>query len=61
MDNRLGVGALFESLLFAPFLQSAFGSANPFGQYGATLMAQSIVKNDGGFARLVDDAVGGAP
>jgi hypothetical protein len=60
MDHRLSVGALFESVLFAPVLQSAFGNANPLGQYGATLIAQSLAKNDRGFARLVDASLGTA-
>jgi hypothetical protein len=59
--NRITAGAFFESALLAPIVQAAFGASDPFGQYGATLIAQSIARADDRFARLVDDSLGTAP
>jgi hypothetical protein len=55
----MNVGVLFETVLLAPVLQSAFGSADPFGQFGSAIVAQSLAQRDGGFARLVQAAAGG--
>jgi hypothetical protein len=56
----MNAGVLLEAALLSPVLQSAFGNADPFGQLGSTLMAESLAQRDGGFARLVDSAVGGS-
>jgi hypothetical protein len=54
----MNAGVLFEATLLSPMLQSAFGDADPFGQLGSTLMAESLARRDGAFAQLVDAAVG---
>jgi hypothetical protein len=61
VDNRNTAGALVEVILLAPIVQTALGASNPFGQYGATLIAQSIARADGRFARLVDASLEAAP
>jgi hypothetical protein len=55
----MNVGVLFETVLLAPVLQSAFGNADPFGQFGSAIVAQSLAQRDGGFTRLVQAAAGG--
>ncbi|HXM06252.1 MAG TPA: hypothetical protein VN936_02250 [Candidatus Acidoferrum sp.] len=55
----MNAGVLLEAALLSPVLQSAFGNADPFGQLGATLMAESLARRDDAFARLVERAVGG--
>jgi hypothetical protein len=49
---------LFEATLLSPVLQSAFGNADPFGQLGSTLIAQSVARHDDAFARLVRAELG---
>jgi hypothetical protein len=56
----MNAGILFEAALLSPVLQAAFGNADPFGQFGSTLMAESLARRDDAFARLVERAVGGS-
>jgi hypothetical protein len=56
----MNAGVLFEAALLSPVLQAAFGNADPFGQLGSTLLAESLARRDNVFARLVERAVGGS-
>ena len=56
----MNAGVLLEAALLSPVFESAFGNADPLGQLGSTLMAESLAERDGSFARLVDAAVGGS-
>jgi hypothetical protein len=55
------IGIVLEAALLTPVLQTAFGTSNPLGGYGATMLAQSVARRDDRFARLVDAALGAAP